>query len=94
VPGWVLSAAIAASTTVAMGYAAAIWFEKGEKVSRASLNAISSSLTKLLLERLRGKNKRPGEIKEQVAAALQDSPLAEDRAPLDEQAEQAEQTDL
>ncbi|MBP7228394.1 MAG: 50S ribosome-binding GTPase [Longilinea sp.] len=94
VPGWVLSAAIAASTTVAMGYAAAIWFEKGEKVSRASLNAISSNLTKLLLERLRGKNKRPGEIKEQVAAALQDSPLAEDRAPLDEQAEQAEQTDL
>jgi len=94
VPGWVLSAAIAASTTVAMGYAAAIWFEKGEKVSRASLNAISSNLTKLLLERLRGKNKRPGEIKEQVAAARQDSPLAEDRAPLDEQAEQAEQTDL
>ena len=30
-PGWVLSAAIASSTTVVMGRAAAVWFERGER---------------------------------------------------------------
>ncbi len=91
VPGWALSAAIAASTTVAMGYAAAIWFERGEKVSRASLEAITRSLTKLLLDRLRGRKKADEKgIKEQVAAVLEESPLAESRSPLDEQAAQAE----
>jgi small GTP-binding protein len=92
VPGWVLSAAIAASTTVAMGYAAAIWFEKGEKVSRASLNAITQNLTNLLLERLRSKNKSNQKgIKDEITAALEDSLLAESRDSLDQQAQQAEQ---
>jgi small GTP-binding protein len=31
-PGWLLSAAIASSTTVVMGYAAVRWFEKGERI--------------------------------------------------------------
>ncbi|MDD5369051.1 MAG: 50S ribosome-binding GTPase, partial [Anaerolineaceae bacterium] len=31
IPGWLLSAAIASSTTVAMGYAASVWFERGER---------------------------------------------------------------
>ena len=35
-PGWLLSAAIASSTTVVMGYAAAMWFERGERADRRS----------------------------------------------------------
>ena len=38
-PGWLLSAAIASSTTVVMGYAAVHWFEKGEKLSTEALKA-------------------------------------------------------
>jgi len=53
VPGWLLSSAIAASTTVAMGYAASIWFEKGERISQESLNTLSKNLTKELIDRLK-----------------------------------------
>ncbi len=38
VPGWLLSAAIATSTTIVMGYAASIWFETGEELSKETLN--------------------------------------------------------
>lgn len=33
-PTWLIAAAVAAGTTVSMGYAAMIWFERGERVSR------------------------------------------------------------
>jgi len=32
-PGWALAAAIASSTTVVMGYAAILWFERGERLT-------------------------------------------------------------
>ena len=38
IPGWLLSAAIAASTTVVMGYAASVWFETGEGLSNEALS--------------------------------------------------------
>ncbi|MCL4560261.1 MAG: GTP-binding protein [Chloroflexi bacterium] len=58
IPGWVLSAAIASSTTVVMGYAAAAWFEKGEKLSGETLRSMTRNLTTALLASLRdlGKN--------------------------------------
>ncbi|MEA4908109.1 MAG: GTPase [Anaerolineaceae bacterium] len=93
VPGWVLSAAIAASTTVVMGYAASVWFERGQKVNRASLKQMTQEMTQYLLETLRelGKKKPTQEsLQERIAAALQRSPLSRDRAPLDEQAQAEE----
>jgi GTPase len=57
-PGWILGAAIAASTTVVMGYAAATWFEKGEKVSNETLNRMTRALTQQLLQSLKGLGKR------------------------------------
>jgi len=45
-------AAIAASTTVAMGRAAAVWFERGEKATAAELRAESWSLAKQMLQSL------------------------------------------
>lgn len=54
IPGWVLGAAIASSTTVAMGYAAVRWFEKGEKLSADALKKLVSQVTQSLLQGLRG----------------------------------------
>ncbi len=58
VPGWLLSSAIAASTTVAMGYAASIWFEKGERISQETFNNLSKNLTHFFIESLMNRFKR------------------------------------
>lgn len=88
-PGWLLSAAIASSTTVVMGYAAVRWFEKGEKLSSEALKKLTRSMTTLLLESLKniGKHK-PGRkgLREQITRLLESSPMAESRAELDEEA--------
>ncbi len=47
-PGWLLSAAIASSTTVVMGYAAVRWFEKGEKLSSEALKKLTQGMTTYL----------------------------------------------
>lgn len=75
-PGWVLAAAIAASTTAALGYAAAVWFERGEKLTSQEVKVISQNFVNLLLQRLKFK-KKPDEkgLKAQVAAALEEIPL-------------------
>ena len=77
-PGWLLSAAIASSTTVVMGYAAAQWFEKGEKVSKESLNQMTRTVTAKLLELLKGLGKkRPDKQKLQdvIAKSLEEIEL-------------------
>ncbi len=82
-PGWLLAAAIASSTTVVMGYAASTWFEKGEKISQENLKKIMSETTKYLLDRLKRKGDgKPGKKKLQkdIASVLEDSPLGETRS--------------
>jgi uncharacterized protein (DUF697 family) len=89
IPGWLLSAAIAASTTVVMGYAAVRWFEKGEKLSSQALKKLTQGMTTTLLETLKGLGKRkPGQkgLQEQVTQTLENSPLAESRSALDREA--------
>jgi GTPase len=90
VPGWILSAAIAASTTVVMGYAASVWFETGERLSQDTLKKMTRQLTDVLLARLKNLGKRkPGKesLKETIEGALKDMPAAQDRGVMDEQAE-------
>ena len=85
-PGWLLSAAIAASTTVVMGYAAVRWFEKGEKLSNEALKKLTQGMTTYLLETLKSLGKRkPGQkgLRERITQALESSPLAESRSALD-----------
>ncbi len=85
-PGWVLAAAIAASTTAALGYATAKWFESGEKISGAELKALSQSFVKQLLQNLHFKKKPDKKgLRDQVAAALEEIPLP----PLQDETEQA-----
>jgi small GTP-binding protein len=71
VPGWLLSAAVAASMTVAMGYAAVQWFEKGEKLSRQSMAELTKKVSLLLLKSLKGRGSKK-HIKEELEIALQD----------------------
>jgi small GTP-binding protein len=58
VPGWLLSSAIAASTTVAIGYASSVWFEKGERISQKTFNDLTKNLTQVILENLKNRFKR------------------------------------
>jgi len=90
-PGWLLSAAIASSTTVVMGYAAVRWFEKGEKLSSATLKKLTQGMTSYLLDTLKSLGKRkPGQkgLQERIAQSLESSPLAESRSALDSEADE------
>ncbi|HOQ97213.1 MAG TPA: 50S ribosome-binding GTPase [Anaerolineae bacterium] len=53
VAGYVLGTAIAAGTTMALGYSVAAWFAYGERPSSDAVKALSRRLTQLLLERLK-----------------------------------------
>jgi small GTP-binding protein len=78
-PGWLLASAVAASTTVVMGYAAAIWFERGERLSNEALKRLTQAVTQELLESIRslGKKKPSREnLQRSIAAALEKSPIA------------------
>lgn len=74
-PGWLLAAAVATSTTVVMGRAAALWFERGERVRASELRAESRSLTTRLLSALKGLGRRrPAReaVRREIDAALPD----------------------
>jgi small GTP-binding protein len=82
-PGWLLSAAIASSTTVVMGYAAVRWFEKGEKLSTEALKKLTQGVTTTMLDTLKGFGKRkPGQkvLQQSITESLENSPLAENRS--------------
>ena len=81
-PGWLLSAAIASSTTVVMGYAAVRWFDKGQKLSADAINKLTHEVTAYLLGSLKGLGKRkPGQkgLQQRVTQSLENLPLAESR---------------
>ncbi len=89
-PGWLLAAAIASSTTVVMGYAAAVWFERGERLTGDTLKRITKGMTDYMLESLRSLGQRkPGRksLRESVQAALEHAPAAEDADKLAEEGE-------
>jgi small GTP-binding protein len=91
-PGWILASAIATSTTVVMGYAASIWFERGERLSNEALNQMTKEMTKYMLETLKGFGKRkPGRknLQETISQALENSPMAQDPSQFEEQAKSA-----
>lgn len=86
VPGWILSAAIAASTTVVMGYAAAEWFDKGEKISAERLNQLTRKVTDQVIVSLKGLGKKKPtreQFQEAVAESLKEITI-EDKSVRDE----------
>ena len=88
-PGWLLGSAIAASTTVVMGYAAANWFESGEKLSKDRINALTKALTTHFLDSLMSMGKkRPSRqtLQERIRAAMQELPQGKEIELFDDQA--------
>lgn len=88
-PGWLLSAAIASSTTVVMGYAAIVWFERGEKLTGESLAGLTKALTGTLINALKGLGSRKPEkasLEQRLRETLESSPLAHSRDALDQAA--------
>lgn len=76
-PGWLLAAAVAAGTTTTMGYAAAIWFERGEKISRKTMQRISRGIAENVIDRLKSLGKRRPKkttLRERIQETLEESP--------------------
>ena len=79
-PGWLVGAAVAAGTTVAMGYASAAWFERGERLSRGAVQQISRRVSQTLIERLKGIGRRQSRritLRQQVSEVLEELPEGE-----------------
>ncbi len=77
-PGWLLSSAIATSMTVAMGYAAMTWFEKGEKLSMGSLKVLTETITQKMISTLKQRRKRKpgkGQISQDVIDVFEDGSI-------------------
>lgn len=86
IPGWLLGAAIAASTTVVMGYAASVWFDTGERISNETLKRMTKDTTQYLLTALQNLGKRrPNKqsLKDQIEQTLRDMPAGQDRSKID-----------
>jgi GTP-binding protein Era len=74
-PGWLVGAAVAGGTTVAMGRAAVVWFDRGEKMSGETLRRLSRTTTEGLIGRLSrsGRKRAPsrkvleGEVQQALA---------------------------
>jgi uncharacterized protein (DUF697 family) len=82
IPGWILSAAIAASTTVVMGYAAAEWFEKGQKISKETLNEMTRKVTAQLVEALKSFGKKTPsreKLQEVISESLKEITIEEEK---------------
>ena len=77
VPGWLLSAAIASSTTIVMGHAAALWFEHGERIKPEALKQMTERFTATIISSLRGLGQRPNGVllKARVEQALEALPF-------------------
>jgi small GTP-binding protein len=90
VPGWILSAAIASSTTIVMGYAAAAWFERGEKLSAETVGRMTKAMTLYLVDTFKGMGKRkPSKkaLQQQMEIVLDNAPMAKDPTVLEQQAD-------
>jgi GTP-binding protein Era len=84
-PGWLVGAAVAGGTTVAMGRAAAVWFERGEKMSGETLRRLSRVTTEGLIGRLgrRSRRRAPGRdaLRGEVELALGEMTPAPEAGP-------------
>ncbi|MFK7801182.1 MAG: GTPase [Anaerolineae bacterium] len=79
-PTWIISVAIATSTTIVVGQASILWFAKGEKLTKEASGQMMRSLTQNYVEKLKGESKRrPGRrrLAKMLGKVLPDDPNAE-----------------
>jgi GTPase len=78
-PGWVVSATVAAATTVVIGYSAVLWFERGERLTQGAFRRIAATVSQHLIESLRQMGRRrPSRrvLSERLREALSGLPLS------------------
>ncbi len=83
-PGWIVSAAVAASATVAIGYSTTLWFERGKRPSREEMSKVMTDVGGYLrdaLMSLRLSKPDGASVKTQVQQALKEMPSAVAGAP-------------
>jgi uncharacterized protein (DUF697 family) len=76
-PAWLVAAAVAAGTTVSMGYAAMIWFESGERVSRETTQKVARAVIDHVSDALKNLGRRKPsrqELSERIQEALENAP--------------------
>jgi small GTP-binding protein len=84
-PTWLVAAAVAAGTTVALGYAAILWFDRGEQFSREATAKVARTVSDHLVEGLKGLGRRKPSrqsLSARVREALEKSPLGHDQNEL------------
>lgn len=72
-PAWVIAAAVAAGTTVSMGYAAMVWFEGGERLSAETTKQVARTVIEHTKESLRnyGRNQSSRQkLRERIQEAI------------------------
>lgn len=73
-PAWLLAAGVAAGTTTALGYGAALWFERGERISKDTLQQVSRTISQSIIQQLKDLGRRRPDrktLRERVREALQ-----------------------
>lgn len=86
-PAWVVSAGVAAGTTVAMGYATALWFERGERLTSQASQQVIKTVSSYVVESIKSLGKkRPDRqtLSERIRQTLSRSSIATDRSELDD----------
>ncbi len=79
-PGWLVAAGVAVGTTAALGYASAVWFERGARLSPEDIRRIARATGESVVDRLKDLGRRRPKrvtLKERVDRALQDLPQPE-----------------
>ena len=77
IPGGILSAAVAAAATYAMGYAALVWFARGERLSADAVKKLATDMTNYFKDRLAaGEGEKGGRrsLRRRIEEALRDLP--------------------
>jgi GTP-binding protein Era len=77
-PGWLLAAGVAAGTTAAVGYGAALWFERGERLSKEALQRISRAISESIVQQLKDLGRRRPDrktLRARVLEALKREPI-------------------
>lgn len=78
-PTWLIAAAVAAGTTVSMGYAAMIWFERGERLSREANRRMMRAVRDRVVDQLKSLGRRKPsrqDLSESIQQALDEIPEA------------------
>ncbi len=79
-PGWLVAAGVAVGTTTALGYASAVWFERGARLPSQAVGKIAKAMAESVVDRLKDLGRRRPKratLKERVDEALKDLPEPE-----------------